>query len=455
MVFYSFKTATIFFVAVFVLSFFAPHAVLASPLVTTNPASSVGNTEATLHGAVNANGAYTNVWFEYGISSSLGTTVGLQSVGNYSGTTNFSFHIFPLQSNTTYYFRAVAQNTNGTVNGSIVSFTTGPGSAPQTPPVLTTTPSPSSVMTSLSSGGSPFVTTRGASGISQTIALLNGSVHPNGELTNVWFEWGETVSLGNSTLKQPLGNGTRFLDYSAVLSGLRPATTYFYRSIAENRFGKREGQIFNFLTTGVGVPVISVSPPAPSLAPAGPRRVVVEETQVSMEVSPDTNEPSRGEEFNITITYRNKSDALLENVLLTVNIPPDVLFLNSTVSLKNEPGQALLFNLGRLGPGGEGAVNIRLKVKESAAVDSVLIFSVALEYSDPSGEDRKIDTFVVLRVKDGGEGFATTAFSDFPWWIFLLILPALVLVFIFLKFAKKKRHEGKMEDIRPLPIKKL
>lgn len=437
------------------MSFFAPHEAIAAPLVTTNPASSIGNTEATLHGAVNSNGSYTNVWFEYGTSPSFGTTVGLQSVGTYSGTTNFSFHIFPLQSNTTYYFRAVAQNTNGTAQGSTASFTTSPGSAPQTQSVITTSSPSSPPSSQQSSGGSPFVTTRTASTISQTVALLNGSVHPNGELTNVWFEWGETISLGNSTLKQPLGNGTRFLDYSAVLSGLRPATTYFYRSVAENRFGKREGQIFSFLTTGTGATVISGSSPTPPPARANPaRRAAVEETQVSMEVSLDTNEPRKGQEFNITVTYKNKSNLLLGGVLLSVRIPPDVLFISSTVSPKGEPDQVLIFDLGRLGSEGEGAVNINLKVKEDAAVGSILIFSVALEYLDPAGEDRKIDTFVVSRVKDG-DNFAAAAFSNFPWWIFLLFLPVLILALIFIRLAKKKQRKEKMEDMMPLPVKKL
>jgi len=95
------------------------------PEVTTRDASSISETSATLNGRVDGNGSNTRVWFEY--SDDRGDIAGDEetnedSVG--SGTTSFDDRITGLRRNTTYYFRAVAENSEGTDYGSISSFHT-------------------------------------------------------------------------------------------------------------------------------------------------------------------------------------------------------------------------------------------------------------------------------------------------------------------------------------------
>ena len=46
-----------------------------APIATTNAATGISSTGATLNGIVNANGASTTVTFEYGLTTSYGTTV--------------------------------------------------------------------------------------------------------------------------------------------------------------------------------------------------------------------------------------------------------------------------------------------------------------------------------------------------------------------------------------------
>ncbi|MEE8419343.1 MAG: hypothetical protein V3S02_04445, partial [Dehalococcoidales bacterium] len=97
------------------------------PNATTNPASGVNGTGATLNGIVNANGSNTTVTFEYGTDTSYGTNVTADQspvTGNTSTAVNTT--ISSLAPSTTYHFRVVAQNVNGTSYGVDLTFTTEP-----------------------------------------------------------------------------------------------------------------------------------------------------------------------------------------------------------------------------------------------------------------------------------------------------------------------------------------
>ncbi|MBI3193941.1 MAG: hypothetical protein HYZ34_05645 [Ignavibacteriae bacterium] len=89
-------------------------------------ASSITSNSAMLNGTVNSNGLSTNTWFEYGTSSTLSTYINTssQNVGSGSNIINFNQSVSSLISNTTYYFRIVASNSDGTKRGEILYFTT-------------------------------------------------------------------------------------------------------------------------------------------------------------------------------------------------------------------------------------------------------------------------------------------------------------------------------------------
>jgi hypothetical protein len=95
-----------------------------SPFVETKPARSVNKTEALLNGVVNPNGAETKYYFEYGTTVAYGKKTAEVSVG--SGTSNLeeSKVIASLTAGTTYHFRVVAKNSNGTSDGADAQFTT-------------------------------------------------------------------------------------------------------------------------------------------------------------------------------------------------------------------------------------------------------------------------------------------------------------------------------------------
>ena len=94
------------------------------PTVTTNAATSVTQSSATLNGTVNPNGVATNYHFEWGLTTSYGTSTTTTSAGAGSVNVNVNSGITGLTSGTTYHFKVVAVNTNGTANGTDFTFTT-------------------------------------------------------------------------------------------------------------------------------------------------------------------------------------------------------------------------------------------------------------------------------------------------------------------------------------------
>jgi hypothetical protein len=93
------------------------------PVVTTNPATLIASFSATLNGSLDPHGLPTNVYFQYGTTTSYGLHTVPQSQ---SGNTyrNVSANISGLTTHTTYHFRIVATNSAGTRFGSDRTFTT-------------------------------------------------------------------------------------------------------------------------------------------------------------------------------------------------------------------------------------------------------------------------------------------------------------------------------------------
>ena len=93
------------------------------PVVTTNPATNVSSSSATLNGSLDPHGLTTSVNFQYGTTISYGHTTTMQSQ---TGNTyrNITGNISGLTTHTTYHFRIVGTNSGGTRFGSDRTFTT-------------------------------------------------------------------------------------------------------------------------------------------------------------------------------------------------------------------------------------------------------------------------------------------------------------------------------------------
>jgi plastocyanin len=192
------------------------------PVVTTNPASFIASFSATLDGSLNPHGLTTTFHFQYGKTTAYGLTTAPQTQsGNTSR--NVTANISSLTASTTYHFRIVASNVDGTRMGADRTFTT-----------LTMT-------------GAPVVITNPASNVTASTAILNGALDPHGLTTTVHFQYGTTTSYGHATAMASQ-TGSTYRRIAANIGGLTAHTTYHFRIIATNSGGTRTGGDKTFTT---------------------------------------------------------------------------------------------------------------------------------------------------------------------------------------------------------------
>jgi DNA-binding beta-propeller fold protein YncE len=137
---------------------------------------------------------------------------------------------------TKYYYRAVGSDSAGAATGSILSFTTA--------------------------AISPTVTTQVATGVTANGATLNASVNPQGFATTVQFIYGTdpTLTTGTTTVPStPLsaGSGTSAVPVNEPLTGLSPATTYYYRAVGSDSAGAATGSTRSFTTAAIPAPTVT------------------------------------------------------------------------------------------------------------------------------------------------------------------------------------------------------
>jgi hypothetical protein len=213
----------------------------AAPGANTGPVSAVGANSATAGGTVNPRGLSTNWYVEYGTTTSYGKKTTTKNAGAGTADVAVSGSLTGLAPGTTYHYRLVATNTDGTARGADGIFTTT---------------------------STPAVVTGAASGVTTTSARLAGSVDPNGRATSWYFEYGTGTGYGSRTGTGNAGSGTAARSVSATISGLGPGRVYHYRLVAASDAGTSRGADRTFAT--VGPPLVQTGT-ALDVGPSGAR----------------------------------------------------------------------------------------------------------------------------------------------------------------------------------------
>jgi hypothetical protein len=111
------------------------------PTPTSGAATSVGETGATLNGALGAGGS-SKAYFQYGTTAAYGTSTATQGVGVSGGPSPLAAAIGGLAPGTTYHFRLVAENSAGVVYGADQTLTTAQKEVSPPPPPPPPPPKP-------------------------------------------------------------------------------------------------------------------------------------------------------------------------------------------------------------------------------------------------------------------------------------------------------------------------
>lgn len=233
--------------------------------VRTDRATSIDAFDATLEGNVDTNDdRRVYVWFEWDTSSShFRNTTPVLYVGRTSDE-DFSFELTGLYPDTTYYFRAVAENEDGDIiRGDRKSFHTDDARDYYYPYYDQNYYNDYNYYDNYYPSNSYARVSTVAATIpnnSAGTAILNGYVDTQGENVVRWFEWGTVRNyLPESTIHLSHGNASG--NFNQLLSGLRSNTTYYFRAVAQGAGNPVYGQVLAFTVRGY------IPPPAPAYVP--------------------------------------------------------------------------------------------------------------------------------------------------------------------------------------------
>jgi hypothetical protein len=241
--------------------------------VSTGAATEVGKDSADLNGSFVGDGSDTHYYFEWGRTNAYGQKTPAPPGNDAGSTAGFQnvdpVHISGLRGGTTYHYRLVAVDGDGTARGQDEVFTTAPAVAN-----LTTDP---------------------PTGVTDTSAQLNGSFDADSHETTYFFEWGSSNAYGQTTSAGtiPAGSGRVNVPPKAI-TGLDSGGTYHYRIVAENSLG-----------VTLGSDVVFKAAEAPLVNNISTREVLETSAVLLGEINPRYGQTSYHFEWGPTAGYGN------------------------------------------------------------------------------------------------------------------------------------------------------
>ena len=195
--------------------------------IITASATGITPTEAISGGNITSDGGTSITARGICWSTSPNPTIANSKTNNGLGVGSFVSNITGLTTGTTYYVRAYATNSVGTMYGNSINFTT-------TAPLAT-------------------VTTGGVSSVTTNSAVIGGNVIANGSspVTERGVCWSTSANPTITNSKVIGGSGTG--SYSCNLTGLSAKTAYHARAYATNSSGTAYGSNITFTTEGITV----------------------------------------------------------------------------------------------------------------------------------------------------------------------------------------------------------
>ena len=381
------------------------------PDVTTRSATSISRTGARLNGRTSGNGLVTRSWFEYGRDiDNLNSETARRTTG--SGTLDFTESISGLREDTTYYFRAVAENNEGEDRGSIFSFRTDEDDDDDSSELIAVT-TPATLIFSSSAQLNALILSSGSDDI------------------EAWFEWGPTPNMTGRTNAVRISSGTSVRHLNFV-TGLAPGVTYYFRAIAENSETRSIGVTLTFTT-----PAIITPPPT---TPTTPPVVVVSgnttrNNLVMLTIDGGSEFITANEQREYKVEWENISNQTLRNVVLRVLVPESMDFEVANAGIVSQDGNTLSLDIGNLEREEEGELSFLARTKDFLRDGETLVVVANLVYTDRNDTQNDVLAYATHTAYANGEVLGASVFSAgflpnslFEWLLLIIFILILALL---------------------------
>lgn len=139
---------------------------------------------------------------------------------------------------------------------------------------------------------------------SDNTAVVVGTINPKGSFSSYWYEYGVTPNLGDKTENQTVGSGFVSIQAPGYITNLTKNTTYYFKLVAENQYGRVSGNQYTFKTTeGIPAPVGSI-PTAKTISASGISRTTA---TINGEVTPNKASTQYWFEYGKTVELGSTS----------------------------------------------------------------------------------------------------------------------------------------------------
>ncbi len=383
-----------------------------APQVTTNNATNVGETYATLNGYIDTNGSSTNYYFQYGTNSNSLIYTTFSQTEYSSG--NVSAYLANLSPNTTYYFRLYGSNNNGSDYGQVRSFTTSG---------------------QIINYGNLTVTTAVATNVGKTSARLNGVIsNTANSAATIWFEYGTDQSVPFTTPSQTAGYGM-YQAVSSFLSTLSPSTTYYYRVAGSLNGVVVRGALSIFTTAAPSSQVVYVNTNTGSGT----------SDNIMLKIETPFENVKAGDTVPFTVTYKNISGKTLKDAVLKVTFPSLISFSQSSTGIYDIVAKDLTVRLGTLDKNEEGTMNIITTALDPLGTNGSAVTTATMVFTLPSSAQDEAIAYAFNTVSPNSNlaGLALFGTGFFPntlvGWIILILIIALIIALARRLYSTKPR----------------
>ncbi len=398
-----------------------------APIVDTLSPTSIDADSATLRGKLVDTGNDSNdIYFKWGTSSNnLNRTL---DAGTKSSTGTFSENLSGLDSDETYYYKACADNSNGSDCGSIESFDTD---SEDNDPDDT---------------NRPDVTTLNAYSIGSTTAIVDGYFDSNGCSTTTYFEYGRTNNLGSTTATVNRGNGSGSMAYG--FSSLASSTTYYYRAVAGNCEGTTRGIIKSFTTRTGG----AVDPVTPVVIGTGGGSQFIK-----LMIDNHRGTVRSGTDIAYDVSWENVTRSTIKGLVLEINFD-DLVAIDTDKGNISRDGHSIIVELDTLDSLESGDMSFTARTSGNLKEGNPVVAQAIMAFENPktSASENAIaydsDEFTTRGSTLGASIFGLGLPTSLGGWLIILLIILLIIV-LARHFMRQNRTQVVMNNqAAPHPV---